>query len=41
MFTFENLPLVIIIALIIAAWLALIIAAWLSFLSVVPWGSLF
>jgi hypothetical protein len=33
MFTFENLPLVII--------LALIIAAWLSFLSVVPWGNLF
>jgi hypothetical protein len=33
MFTFQNLPLVIIIA--------LIIAAWLSFLSVVPWGNLF
>ncbi|MBS1220929.1 MAG: hypothetical protein H6R48_463 [Proteobacteria bacterium] len=33
MFTFQNLPLVIIIA--------LIVAAWLSFLSVVPWGSLF
>lgn len=33
MFTFENLPLVII--------LGLIIISWLSFLSVVPWGSLF
>lgn len=33
MFTFENLPLTII--------LALIVVAWLSFLSVVPWGSLF
>ena len=33
MFTFENLPITII--------LALIIASWLSFLSVVPWGSLF
>ena len=33
MFTFENLPISII--------LALIIASWLSFLSVVPWGNLF
>ncbi len=33
MFTFQNFPLVIIIA--------LLIAAWLSFLSVVPWNSLF
>lgn len=33
MFTFENLPITII--------LALIIASWLSFLSVVPWGNLF
>ncbi|GEM_PF-577811 len=33
MFTFENLPLTII--------LALIVASWLSFLSVVPWGNLF
>ena len=33
MFTFENLPLTII--------LALIVASWLSFLSVVPWGTLF
>ena len=33
MLTFQNFPLIII--------LALIIAAWLSFLSVVPWGSLF
>ena len=33
MFTFQNFPLVIIIA--------LLIAAWLSFLSVVPWCTLF
>jgi hypothetical protein len=33
MFTFQNFPLVII--------FVLIAAAWLSFLSVVPWGSLF
>jgi|CZCA01.1.fsa_nt_gi hypothetical protein len=33
MFTFQNLPLVIIIA--------LLVAAWLSFFSVVPWGQLF
>ena len=33
MFTFQNFPLILI--------LILIIAAWLSFLSVVPWGSLF
>lgn len=33
MFTFENFPLVIIIL--------LLIASWLSFVSVVPWGSLF
>lgn len=33
MFTFQNFPLIII--------LALIIASWLSFISVVPWGSLF
>ena len=33
MLTFQNFPLMII--------LILIIAAWLSFLSVVPWGSLF
>ena len=33
MFSFQNLPLAVIIA--------LIIAAWLSFFSVVPWGNLF
>ena len=33
MFTFQNFPLVIIIA--------LLIASWLSFLSVVPWSTLF
>lgn len=33
MFTFQNFPLVIIIT--------LLIAAWLSFLSVVPWSTLF
>lgn len=33
MFTFQNLPLVIIIL--------LLVASWLSFLSVVPWGNLF
>lgn len=33
MFTFESFPMLLIIA--------LIIAAWASFLSVVPWGNLF
>jgi hypothetical protein len=33
MFTFENFPFVIVIL--------LIVAAWLSFLSVVPWSTLF
>ncbi len=33
MFTFQNFPIVLIII--------LIVASWLSFLSVVPWGSLF
>lgn len=33
MLTFQNLPLIIIIC--------LLIASWLSFLSVVPWGNLF
>ena len=33
MFDFQNFPMVII--------FALIVAAWLSFLSVVPWSSLF
>lgn len=33
MFTFQNLPLVVI--------LVLLVASWLSFFSVVPWGTLF